>query len=257
MASDDPGTKMMVSVLAAVLEFQRDMISENTHEGIAAAEASGKTLGRPAALGPGKAADVVTAYQEGTAVKALAREYWVAPKTIRRILDAAHARQLADQLDAPPVPDEQPAPATQTSVKLDLPGLLADHLHTAGDDTIRQALATGRTIRCGQGHTIRLTAPLELHHAALQQSARPRRRAGRTQGLPGVRHPHPGRPAVEPCTQRDHRSHTTTHGYFGAHRMDPGRLAWPLRSSSRLLEDLSVGGRNPDPAGFDQVTPAV
>jgi hypothetical protein len=43
LASDDPGTKMMVSVLAAVLEFQRDMISENTREGVAAAEASGKT----------------------------------------------------------------------------------------------------------------------------------------------------------------------------------------------------------------------
>ncbi|MFJ4378104.1 recombinase family protein [Streptomyces albidoflavus] len=50
LASDDPGTKMMVNVLAAVLEFQRDMISENTREGVAAAEASGKTLGRPAAL---------------------------------------------------------------------------------------------------------------------------------------------------------------------------------------------------------------
>ena len=38
---------MMVSVLAAVLEFQRDMISENTREGVAAAQAAGKTLGRP------------------------------------------------------------------------------------------------------------------------------------------------------------------------------------------------------------------
>ncbi|MFD2353840.1 recombinase family protein [Nonomuraea ferruginea] len=37
LASDDPGTKMMVSVLAAVLEFQRDMIGENTREGVAAA----------------------------------------------------------------------------------------------------------------------------------------------------------------------------------------------------------------------------
>ena len=54
---------------------------------------------------------------------------------------------------------------------LDLPGLLADHLHAAGDDTIQPALATGRTIRRGQGRTVRLTAPLELHDAALQQSS--------------------------------------------------------------------------------------
>ncbi|MFE3455012.1 recombinase family protein [Nonomuraea sp. NPDC059194] len=69
LASDDPGTKMMVSVLAAVLEFQRDMISENTREGVAAAEAFGKTLGRPTALDTGRAADVVEAYRSGTAIK--------------------------------------------------------------------------------------------------------------------------------------------------------------------------------------------
>ncbi|GAA3603989.1 hypothetical protein GCM10022419_105700 [Nonomuraea rosea] len=48
LASDDPGTKMMVSVLAAVLEFQRDMISENTREGVAVA----KTAGKPSAAPP-------------------------------------------------------------------------------------------------------------------------------------------------------------------------------------------------------------
>ncbi len=56
---------MMVSVLAAVLEFQRDMISENTREGVAAAEAAGKTLDRPAALDQDKAATIVEA--SGTA----------------------------------------------------------------------------------------------------------------------------------------------------------------------------------------------
>ena len=138
------------------------MISENTRQGVAAAEASGKTLGRPTALDDGKAADVVTAYSQGTAVKALAREHHVAPRTIRRVLDAAGARQLPDELDVP-VPNELPGPTADTPVTLDLPGLLADHLHAAGDDTIQHALATGRTIR--------LTAPLELHNAALQQSS--------------------------------------------------------------------------------------
>ncbi|MEV4002313.1 hypothetical protein [Actinomadura sp. NPDC049753] len=49
LVSDDPGTKMMVSVLAAVLKFQRDVISENLRAGVAA-EASGKTLGRSTSL---------------------------------------------------------------------------------------------------------------------------------------------------------------------------------------------------------------
>ncbi|MFH8760261.1 recombinase family protein [Streptomyces atroolivaceus] len=95
LAADDAGTKMVVSVLAAVLEFQRDMISENTKEGVAAAAAAGKTLGRPTALDEDQAAAVVTAYTEqGTAVKALARQYGTSPKTIRRILDDAGAREV-------------------------------------------------------------------------------------------------------------------------------------------------------------------
>jgi DNA invertase Pin-like site-specific DNA recombinase len=48
-----------VTMLAGVLEFQRDMISENTKEGVTAAEAARKTLGRPAALDEDQAADVV------------------------------------------------------------------------------------------------------------------------------------------------------------------------------------------------------
>ncbi|MFI6056488.1 recombinase family protein [Streptomyces violascens] len=42
LAADDPQTKLFVTMLAGVLEFQRDMISENTKEGVAAAEAAGR-----------------------------------------------------------------------------------------------------------------------------------------------------------------------------------------------------------------------
>ncbi|MGW9613346.1 recombinase family protein, partial [Streptomyces diastaticus] len=124
LASDDPGTKMMVNVLAAVLEFQRDMISENTREGVAAAEAAGKTLGRPAALDPDQAAKVVEAFGEGTAVKALARQHQVDPKTIRRVLDAAGARELPEQLDVLPAPATEQQPEPDPVITLDLPGLL-------------------------------------------------------------------------------------------------------------------------------------
>ncbi|WP_433381404.1 recombinase family protein [Streptosporangium sp. CA-115845] len=169
LASDDPGTKMMVSVLAAVLEFQRDMISKNTREGVAAAEASDKTLGRPAALDTEQTVAVVAAYREGTAVKALARRHQVAPKTIRRVLDAARARELPNYLAMAPADTGEPAP--DPDVTLDLPGLLADHLRTIGNEAVRQALASGQIIRRGHGYSVRLAAPLALHRAALEQSA--------------------------------------------------------------------------------------
>ncbi|WP_433860272.1 recombinase family protein [Streptomyces kronopolitis] len=178
LASDDPGTKMMVSVLAAVLEFQRDMISENTREGVAAAEASGKTLGRPAALDEGEVVELVEAYREGAAVKALARQYDIAPKTVRRVLDAAGARDVPDDLSElldgdgqDDVGGDVQAVAADPVAVVDVPGLVAENLADVADDAVRQALAAGQTIRRGQGYSVRVTAPASVHAAMIEHSA--------------------------------------------------------------------------------------
>ncbi|MEQ4726216.1 helix-turn-helix domain-containing protein [Nonomuraea sp. B19D2] len=136
---------------AAERQFQRDMIGESTREGVAAAQAAGKTLGRPAALDQDKAAAVVQAYGQGTAVKVLARQHRVAPKTIRRVLDAAGARDLPDQLAI--APDDTGEPALDPDVVLNVPGLLVDHLRTIGDEAVRQALTSGQIIRRGRGYS--------------------------------------------------------------------------------------------------------
>ncbi len=178
LASDDPGTKMMVSVLAAVLEFQRDMISENTREGVAAAGAAGKTLGRPAALDEGEVVELVEAYREGAAVKALARQYDIAPKTVRRVLDAAGARDVPDDLSElldgdgqDDVGGDVQAVAADPVAVVDVPGLVAENLAAVADDAVRQALAAGQTIRRGQGYSVRVTAPASVHAAMIEHSA--------------------------------------------------------------------------------------
>jgi putative DNA-invertase from lambdoid prophage Rac len=176
LAADDPGTKMVVSILAAVLEFQRDLISENTREGVAAAEASGKTLGRPAALDEEKAADVVTAFREGAAVKALARRFGTSPKTIRRALDAAGAREVPGDLDVLLTGDDQddvadsPAVVADPLAVVDVPGLVVEQLVDVADDAVRQAVAAGQTIRRGQGYSVRVTAPVSVHVAMVEHS---------------------------------------------------------------------------------------
>lgn len=175
LAADDPQTKLFVTMLAGVLEFQRDMISENTKEGVAAAAATGKTLGRPAALTADKATEAVDAYRAGAAVKSLARQYGVSPKTIRRALDAAGARDLPDAPellgDAVGAEPAQQMAVPGTAVVLDVPGLLADHLQGTEDAALREVLRGGRTVRRGQGYSVCVAAPLALHQAALQQCA--------------------------------------------------------------------------------------
>lgn len=58
LAADGPATKMMVSVLVFVLEFQRGMVSENTLEGVAVDD--GKTSADPPPLPQRRTAMSVT-----------------------------------------------------------------------------------------------------------------------------------------------------------------------------------------------------
>ena len=45
-----PAGKMIMQVISAVAEFERELLIERTHSGIAQAKASGKRFGRPSAL---------------------------------------------------------------------------------------------------------------------------------------------------------------------------------------------------------------
>ncbi|MET9083230.1 hypothetical protein ABZX77_15265 [Streptomyces sp. NPDC004237] len=50
-----------------------------------------------------------------------------------------------------------------------MPSLLAEHLKTTEAAEIRDALRADRTIRRGQGYSVRVTAPLTLHQTTLKQ----------------------------------------------------------------------------------------
>lgn len=84
-----PAGKMTMSVIAAVAEFERDLLIERTQAGLERAKAAGKPLGRPQALDKAKAALVLQKLTSGLSVALVAREFGTSRQTILRIRDRA------------------------------------------------------------------------------------------------------------------------------------------------------------------------
>ena len=76
-----------MSVIAAVAEFERDLLIERTQAGLALAKASGKAIGRPQSLGKGQLAMVRQKLSEGHSVASLAREFGTSRQTVMRVRD--------------------------------------------------------------------------------------------------------------------------------------------------------------------------
>jgi len=68
-----PTGKMTMQVISAVAEFERDLLLERTHAGIARAKASGKRFGRPPALNDEQKKVVFLRLNEGISISAIAR----------------------------------------------------------------------------------------------------------------------------------------------------------------------------------------
>lgn len=80
-----PAGKMTMGVLAAVAEFERDLLIERTHAGLARSRANGVRSGRREALSPSKQLEVLEQLAVGISVSKLARDYATSRQTIIRI----------------------------------------------------------------------------------------------------------------------------------------------------------------------------
>jgi putative DNA-invertase from lambdoid prophage Rac len=83
-----PAGKMTMGVIAAVAEFERDLLIERTQSGLARAKSQGKTLGRPQSLSEADAKAVMARLALGETVAALARDYGISRQSIMRIRQA-------------------------------------------------------------------------------------------------------------------------------------------------------------------------
>lgn len=83
-----PAGKMTMGVIAAVAEFERDLLIERTQAGLIRAKSEGKVLGRPQRLTKLQAQVVRSRVTNGESVASLAREFGSSRQTIMRVRDS-------------------------------------------------------------------------------------------------------------------------------------------------------------------------
>ena len=84
-----PAGKMTMQVIAAVAEFERDLLIERTQSGIIRAKAAGKRFGRRPSLNAEERAAVLMRLDAGDSVAKVAREFKTTRQTIMRVQEAA------------------------------------------------------------------------------------------------------------------------------------------------------------------------
>jgi putative DNA-invertase from lambdoid prophage Rac len=76
---------MTMQVISAVAEFERDLLLERTHSGIARARAEGKRFGRPPVLNEEQKLAVLKQISLGESISGIAREFSTTRQTILRV----------------------------------------------------------------------------------------------------------------------------------------------------------------------------
>jgi putative DNA-invertase from lambdoid prophage Rac len=86
-----PAGKMTMQVIAAVAEFERDLLIERTQAGLARARSAGVALGRPRSLSAAQEAAALRALRSGQSVAQVARDCGTSRQTILRLRSAREA----------------------------------------------------------------------------------------------------------------------------------------------------------------------
>ncbi|WP_304270991.1 recombinase family protein [Brevundimonas naejangsanensis] len=77
--------KMTMGVIAAVSEFERDLLIERTQAGLSRAKAQGRSLGRPSTLSEAQRAEVLKLRSEDVSLGVVAKQFGVSRSAIQRI----------------------------------------------------------------------------------------------------------------------------------------------------------------------------
>ncbi|VVP43393.1 recombinase family protein [Pseudomonas fluorescens] len=96
----NPAGKMTMGILAAVAEFERDLLIERPNAGLIRARVADTRIGRPQALSAKRQGDVLAQLATGTSVSKLAREHNISRQTIMRLREKSGPE---DQRNSEPI----------------------------------------------------------------------------------------------------------------------------------------------------------
>jgi len=77
-----PAGKMLLTMLAAVAEMERDLLIERTQSGLERAKSEGKILGRPSKTNSTQRAEIIAKLNSGISVSQLSRDYGISRGSI-------------------------------------------------------------------------------------------------------------------------------------------------------------------------------
>ena len=92
--NDSPMAKLMLSVMGAFAEFERELIRERQREGIALARQRGVYRGRKKSLTHDVAKEIIHRIENGEAKARLAKEYGISRETLYQYLKDAELAQI-------------------------------------------------------------------------------------------------------------------------------------------------------------------
>jgi len=96
---ESPMANLMLSVLGAVAQFERDLIRERRREGIALAKQRGAYTGRKKALIPERVQELCTRVGNGETKAALVREFEISRETLYQYLRQNAGRKAVGRLN--------------------------------------------------------------------------------------------------------------------------------------------------------------
>lgn len=89
-----PAGKMMMHMLAAFAEMERDLLIERTQAGIARARAQGKRIGRPSKTTDKQKKEIVAMRANGASISALSRSYGISRATVLTVVRPEYCKHL-------------------------------------------------------------------------------------------------------------------------------------------------------------------